>query len=196
MKGFIAGFVFASLLWGGAAFAYQEGLLEPYLAEGEPEPAASEPVVEEAPEEEASPMRRRRRRRGMRSRARRGTMGDPNEEISRGDDLGEDAPREINAAGSGGEEQLSSAQVEGVFSEGFSSLRRCLFLAEGDSVTGRLLIRARITGSGRVEGVNLRGPRGVTGGEAGQCLRQATRRLRFPSFDGPDMTVAYPVTLE
>lgn len=195
MKGFFAGFVVASLLWGGAAFAYKEGLWGPLEEPEAPSEVAADAAAEDESPEEASPMRRRRRRPGMRPR-RRGAMGNPNEEISSGDDLDRDAPRELNAAGSGGEEQLSSGQVEAVFEEGFGRLRRCLVLAEGDAVTGRLLIRTRIAGSGRVEGVNLRGPRGVTGGEAGSCLRQATRGLRFPGFDGPPMTVSYPITLE
>jgi len=44
--------------------------------------------------------------------------------------------------------------------------------------------------------VNLQGPAAVTGGECGDCLRTAARNAQFPSFDGPDMVVHYPLTLE
>ncbi len=54
----------------------------------------------------------------------------------------------------------------------------------------------RIAGTGRVTRVNLQGPAAVTSGDAGDCLRNAARRIRFPSFDGPEMIVHYPITLE
>lgn len=76
-------------------------------------------------------------------------------------------------------------------------VRRCLVLAAGEEpVHGRLVFGLRVLASGRVARVNLRGPRAVSAGECGQCLRQAARQAQFPSFDGPDMVVHYPLTLE
>ncbi|MFT5357918.1 MAG: hypothetical protein ACI9KE_005155, partial [Polyangiales bacterium] len=114
-----------------------------------------------------------------------------------GDDLGENDPREISAGASGGEAQLSSSQIEGVFDASFNGIQRCLVLVPANApLGGRLTFGMRIAGSGRVTRVNLRGPSAVTQGEAGSCLRRTARALSFPSFDGPEMLVHYPVTLQ
>ncbi len=76
-------------------------------------------------------------------------------------------------------------------------IRQCLVLAEGsEPIQGRLTFGIEILPNGSVEGVNLAGPRAVTSGEAGDCLRTTTRAMHFPSFDGPPMVTHYPVTLE
>ena len=139
-------------------------------------------------------MRRRRRRRGMRGRAS-GMMWSGT--ATSGDDLGENDPRELNAGAEGGEQQLTGAQIDSTIDGSFGRIRRCLVLVPEDAPSrGRVTFGLRIAGSGRVTRVNLRGPAGVTRSEAGDCLRQAARALRFPSFDGPEMIVHYPITLE
>ena len=76
-------------------------------------------------------------------------------------------------------------------------IRRCFILAAGDEpVRGTLTFGMRIAGSGSVSAVNLSGPAAVTTGESGDCLRSAARAIRFPTFDGPEMVVRYPITLE
>jgi len=192
---FVAGFLTASVLWGGAgAYAYYAGLLEPEapLAVA----SVSKDLVDdgEAEADDAPSSMRRRRRRGRRAAS---SSRTPTGNATSGDDLGENDPREIAAGESGGEQQLSGAQVEAGFDQQFGRIRRCLVLIPGDAeVSGRVTFGLRIAGSGRVERVNLSGPRAVTTGEAGSCLRGAARAIRFDSFDGPDMVVRYPITLE
>lgn len=194
MARFLAGFGFASLLWGVGGWAYFFGPLMP-----EPEVVAeAAPVVEEIVEEEA-PTKRRRRRRGRRGSKRRGeSQADvPQGNATTGDNLGENDARSIDVAGGGGEEQLTSHQIETVFDGAFGRIRRCFILAAGDEmVTGRVTFGLRIGGNGRVNRMNLSGPAAVTRGDSGDCLRQSARRLAFPTFDGPDMIVRYPITLE
>lgn len=193
MARFFAGFVVASLLWGGGVWAWSEGLIGQSEIVLEPEPVAEAP--EEAIEEEEAPTKRRRRRRRRRPRGNEGAL--PTGTATTGDNLGENDPRELAAGESGGEQQLSQSQIESAMDGAFGGIRRCLVLVPGDApVTGRLTFGLRIAGSGRVQRVNLRGPAVVTQGEPGSCLRSAARRIRFPTFDGPEMIVHYPITLE
>ncbi|MEM7607143.1 MAG: hypothetical protein AAF411_17460 [Myxococcota bacterium] len=194
MVRFVSGFLVASALWGAAAYAYLNGLLP--LAE--PELAAAPPVEKAAEEEEVreAPSMRRRRRRGRRTR-RAASMQLGNGEVATGDDLGEGGPRELNADGTGGESQLSAAQIESEFDARFGGIQRCLVLVPPEETPrGRLTFGLRIAGSGRVTRVNLRGPASVTRSEAGDCLRRIARGMRFPTFDGPEMVTRYPITLE
>lgn len=190
---FWAGFATATALWVGAAAVLHFALgfgppPEQPVAALDVEPAAEEPEVEE---EEARP--RRRRRRGRRGRGRGRT---PSGTATTGDDLGEDEMRTLDMEG-GGEAQLRPSQIEAGFDQGMGRIRRCLVLMEGDeAVTGRLTFGLRIAGTGRVQRVRLSGPRAATTGEAGTCLRNAARNLTFDSFDGPEMIVNYPLTLE
>ena len=191
--GFLAGFLVASVLWGGAGAVYFGGFLadEPLVVEGPEAPAEVEAPAEEDPPPR---QRRRRRRRGARRAAGRPV---PQGFATTGDDLGENDPRYIDGAGAGGEQQLRSSQIEQVIDGQFGAIRRCLILVPGDApATGTLTFGLRITGTGRVDRVNLAGPAAVTRGEPGDCLRGVGRRLSFPSFDGPDMIVRYPITLE
>jgi len=191
---FFAGFVVASILWGGGVWAWTEGLIGQSEVVVEPEVVAEAP--EEAVEEEEAPTKRaRRRRRGRGGRGMDPSL--PTGTATTGDSLGENDPRELAAGENGGEQQLTQGQIESAMDGGFGAIRRCLVLVPGDApVTGRLTFGLRIAGSGQVQRVNLRGPAVVTQGEPGSCLRTAARRIRFPSFDGPEMIVHYPITLE
>jgi len=194
---FFAGFAVASILWGGGLWAWTEGLIGQSEIAVEPEELAEAP--EEAIEEEEPPTKRGRRRRGRRGRGGRGggEANLPTGTATTGDSLGENDPRELAAGESGGEQQLTQSQIESAMDGGFGAIRRCLVLVPADApVTGRLTFGLRIAGSGQVQRVNLRGPAVVTQGESGGCLRTAARRIRFPSFDGPEMIVHYPITLE
>lgn len=193
---FWAGFGVASVIWAGAAayLVVGEGYGPP-----ETEPALlvaeADPVVDEAVEEDPAPRRRRRARR----RATASTPGEstPSGRATSGDDLREDEMRTLDLAGSGGEQQLSAAQIEAGFDRGMGRIRRCLVLMAGDDpVTGRLTFGLRVTSSGQVEAVRLDGPAAATTGDAGECLRTAARAIRFDPFDGPTMVVRYPLTLE
>ncbi|MBO6937118.1 MAG: hypothetical protein JJ863_19265 [Deltaproteobacteria bacterium] len=193
MARFFAGFAVASILWGAGVWAWTEGLIGQSEVVVEPEPVAEAP--EEVVEEEEAPTKRGRRRR--RPRRGMGAAALPTGTATTGDNLGENDPRELAAGENGGEQQLTQGQIESAMDGGFGAIRRCLVLVPGDApVTGRLTFGLRIAGSGQVQRVNLRGPAVVTQGEPGDCLRTAARRIRFPSFDGPEMIVHYPITLE
>ncbi|HJL18879.1 MAG TPA: hypothetical protein RMH99_24665 [Sandaracinaceae bacterium LLY-WYZ-13_1] len=196
MSRFWAGFAVATALWvAGAAYLY-------FVAGfGPPPEEPSEAIAEapEAPEEAAAEEEeaRPRRRRGRRRRARRRRQQTPSGTATVGDDLGEDEMRSLDMEGSGGEQQLSPRQIEAGFDGAMGSIRRCLVLMPGgDPVTGRLTFGLRVAGSGEVTRVRLSGPRAATTGEAGTCLQRAARQIRFDSFDGPEMVVRYPITLE
>ncbi|MBX3250127.1 MAG: hypothetical protein KF901_23315 [Myxococcales bacterium] len=201
MGRFIAGFLVASVLWAGVAVALHPhwiGLGEPELVQGEEE-ALDE--GDEADDEAVTEMRRGRRGRRARSRddgtPRSATSrATPRGEATAGDDLGENDPRIIDGAGSGGEQQLRSSEIEAAIDQVFPRIRRCLVLVEGEGeVTGRLVLRLRIEGSGRVTRVQLRGPAAVTTGEPGSCIQTALRSMQLRRFDGPDMFVDYPINL-
>lgn len=191
---FWAGFAVASVLWVAAT-----GYLYYVLGYGPPEeiPVATreEPVELEAPAAvEDAPARRRRRRRGA-GRADRGTT--PTGNATTGDDLGEGEMRTIDMGGSGGEQQLTGAQIEAGFDTAMGGIRRCLVLMAGESdVRGLVTFGLRVAGSGRVSRVSLSGPRAATTGEAGECLQRTARQIRFDPFDGPEMVIRYPLTLE
>jgi hypothetical protein len=195
---YAAGFLTASVLWGAAAAVAWAVWLRP----AETLVVASAPsAIDAGVAAEEAPRRRRRRRRGRKRGRGARSPGPSSAELARiettGDDLGGAEPRTLDLEGSGGEEQLSGSQIESGMDAAMGGIRRCLVLAAGDEpVRGRLTFGLRVASSGRVGRVNLRGPRAVTGGECGDCLRRAARRARFPSFDGPDMVVHYPLTLE
>jgi hypothetical protein len=70
-------------------------------------------------------------------------------------------------------------------------------LAAGDEpVTGKIIFGLRISAAGSVTKVNLQGPSAITQGEAGDCLRKAAQGIHFRTFNGPDMLVHYPLTLQ
>ena len=93
--------------------------------------------------------------------------------------------------------QLSTLQIERPLDPAMPRVRRCLLLVPGDApITGRWVLGIKIANGGQVTAVNLSGPAVVTTAEAGECLRAAVRGVSFPSFDGPEMIVHYPLTLE
>jgi hypothetical protein len=196
---FLAGFAVGSMIWGGlgAYLVFSEGYGPP--SPEEPDTievsAAEEPAADT---EEASPRRRRRRASGAGS-----TTSDspsarlPTGDATTGDDLGEGELRIIDGAGSGGEEQLTGAEIDHAFDGAMPRVRRCFILAAAEAeVTGRLTFGLRIAGTGHVSAVNLAGPAVLTTGECGDCLRDTARAIQFPTFDGPEMVVRYPITLE
>lgn len=203
---FLAGFALASLLWGGlGAYLVIEGGYGPAAEEPEAEVAVADT---EAPEADTTPARTRRgRRRGGSATSsdadERGSSGSgssiagPMGDRVTGDDLGEGEIRMIDGAGSGGEEQLTGAEIEHTFDGVMPRIRRCFMLAASDrDITGTLTFGLRIAGNGHVTAVNLSGPGELTTGDAGECLRTAARGASFPTFDGPEMVVRYPITLE
>lgn len=193
MSKFFLGFALASLFWGGFLFAYTQGWIDISL---EPD-APPEPVAEGATETQPEPddKLKRKKRSVASKRARSGQTED--RETLVGDDLGADDPRQINMQGGGGEEQLRGTEIEKGFDGVFAQIRRCLILAASDEpARGKLTFGLRISGSGKVDAVNLSGPSSVAQGESGACLRKAASGIRFRAFNGPDMVVHYPITLD
>jgi len=196
---FLSGFACATVLWAGVA-AYAHVRLR-WGPPAEPEAVdTTEAAVADAPPLEETPVRRRSSRSGRRRSepdAESAAVGAAGGDVVTGDDLREDEPRMIDGDGTGGEQQLSGGQVEAAFDGAMGRVRRCFLLVEGDApLRGRLTFGLRIAPSGRVGAVQLSGPTSLTSGDAGQCLRDAARTMAFPSFDGPEMVVRYPIVLE
>ncbi len=203
MSRFLSGFALASLVWGG---------LGAYLvieAGYGPPPEESDDVVEvaaaDAPVEDSTGTARSRRPRRRGSRGASAATPDDGMSVARaptgdaitGDDLDLGDLRVIDGAGSGGEEQLTGAEIDHAFDGAMPRIRRCFILAAGDrEITGTLTFGLRIGGDGHVHAANLSGPAVLTTGDCGECLRTTARGMQFPTFDGPEMVARYPVTLE
>lgn len=86
-----------------------------------------------------------------------------------------------DATMAGGQSRLSPAQVQGVMNRHLNgSIGRCADQASG---LGNVTIDIAIAGSGRVMGVSAR----QGSGSFKSCIRNAVRRIRFPSFGAPRM---------
>jgi hypothetical protein len=185
-------------VWGGVIAAQAFGLININL---EPEGAAEpiETAAETAPEDSPDPKKRKRsgRKRSAADRDNGSSDRRYSGDALSGDDLGDPQLRNLQADQAGGEEQLLGSEIERGFDGVFPQVKRCLMLAAGDEpVSGKLVFGLRITGQGSVSAVNLAGPAAITRSEAGDCLRKAARGIRFRSFNGPDMLVHYPLTLQ
>lgn len=182
------------MVWGGLLYAHSTGLVDLGISPPEEEAVAAAPEAGED-DDSAEPNRRKRRPRGARGKGDRRPRYTGNS--TTGDDLGGPETRNLEAANAGGEEQLLGTEIERGFDSVFPQIRRCLMLAAGDEeVTGKLVFGLRIEGASGVTRVNLAGPSAITQGEAGDCLRKAARGIAFRRFNGPDMLVHYPVTLQ
>jgi hypothetical protein len=192
---FLAGFAVASALWGGFLFAYSRGYIDISL---EPEAPPEATLVASEPEAadkatQKSPRKRRAPWQAKKARSGKTLTGDS----TSGDDLGAGETRELDVGAAGGEAQLKGSEIERGFDAAFPQIRRCFVLAASDDpVRGKLTFGLRINGGGNVTKVNLSGPSALTQGEAGGCLRRAASGIRFRAYNGPDMVVHYPVTLD
>ncbi len=175
---------------------YIEIDLEPDAVEAEPLEAAADEGASQEPSD-GKRKRRGKRRAGSGTDGRQGRDSRYQGESSFGDDLGGPEARNLDVGAGGGEEQLLGSEIERGFDDAMPKIRRCLILAASDEpVTGKLVFGVRVAGSGRIERVNLNGPSAITRSEAGGCLTQAVRSIQFRSFNGPDMLVNYPLTLQ
>lgn len=195
MLRFLAGFAAASVLWGAFLFSIKLGWIDISL---EPEaPPGDETNLADSPQDDTGdkPNRQRRKRTAPLKRSR--SAAGPSGDTLVGDDLRENEARNLNVGTGGGEEQLRGTEIEKGFDSVFGQVKRCLILAAGDEPAhGKLIFGLRITGEGKVSGVNLSGPSSVAQGEAGACLRKAASGMHFRTFNGPDMVVHYPLNLE
>ena len=195
MLRFLAGFAAASVLWGAFLFSIKQGWIDISL---EPEaPPGDETNLADAPQDDTGDKANRQRRKRTAPLKRSRPAGGPSGDTLVGDDLRENEARNLNVGSGGGEEQLRGTEIEKAFDGVFGQVKRCLILAAGDEPAhGKLIFGLRITGEGKVSGVNLSGPSSVAQGEAGACLRKAASGMHFRTFNGPDMVVHYPLTLE
>jgi hypothetical protein len=194
---FFSGFALASLLWGGFLVAYKQGLIDISLEPDAPQPEATAVGTDDGPDTADKPGRPRRKR-SLAPKPRRTATGQVEDrDTMAGDDLGENDTRNVDLHAAGGEEQLRGTEIEKGFDGAFPQIRRCLVLAASDEPAhGKLSFGLRISGQGKVTAVNLSGPSSVAQGESGSCLRKAASSMQFRSFNGPDMVVHYPVTLD
>jgi hypothetical protein len=183
------------VLWGGLVFAYSRGIihinLEPNAQANPPDAGVAVAANDDSPD-------RAKRRRGGRT-GKRPAQHDRrfDGEAMTGDDLGGPETRDLDGLQAGGEEQLLGSEIERGFDGVFPQVKRCLMLAAGDEpVSGKLVFGLRISGKSGVTAVNLQGPAAITRSDAADCLRKAARGIQFRSFNGPDMLVHYPVTLQ
>jgi hypothetical protein len=173
---FLAGFATATVVWAGALGALHFG-----LGWGPPPEEIAldaEPVALDATEPEETTKRRGRggRRRSGGGSGTRDEVRLPQGSATTGDDLREGEMRTIDGEGTGGEQQLTGAEIDQAFDGSMGRIRRCFMLAPGDEpVRGRLVFGMRIAGSGQPTAVNLSGPAAVTTGDCGECLRGAAR---------------------
>lgn len=192
MPRFLTGFFSATLLWAVVAFAYLQGYIDVDLSMLEVED--DQEAAEATPDAKGKRRRRPRARRGRRSRP--GARGSRVREMVTGDDLGGPELRTIEMDSAGGEGQLTSHEVEVGIDNVMPKLRRCLILVDDqDPIRGKMIFGMRISGSGRVTKVNLKGPSPLVSGEAGGCLRRALGSITYRTFDGPDMVIHYPFTI-
>ncbi|HFE46032.1 MAG TPA: hypothetical protein ENJ18_11170 [Nannocystis exedens] len=197
----VAGALVASLGWGAAWW-----LLRPMEAT---EPAACDDrcgegtqcedglCVIETQEAVEEPTRKRKRRRKRRKR--RGGNSDEGEAESndpqapRVDDS--HIPAFSNDAQAldlnGGSERLTDNQVSNEVRKLTPRFQRCIVNASvGDAVLrGKVKIKARISGKGKVSQVSASAPSVIRESGAIPCIRKAVYDHRFPSYDGPSMGV-------
>lgn len=197
MLRFVAGFVVASLLWGGLVVGVKQGFINLDLSPPEEDVELDVVAAADAPEDDARDPKKKRRGKRRTGSSDRGDSRRYEGESSVGDDLGGPEARNLDVANAGGEEQLLGSEVERGFDQAMPSIRRCLILAASDEpVTGKIVFDVRIGGSGRIEKINLKGPSAITQSEAGGCLISAARGIQFRSFNGPTMAVSFPLTLQ
>jgi hypothetical protein len=204
MKQFLGGMAAATLIWGAILFAQVTGAIDLRdmlgLAEDEEIPAETGTVVGTATDEPDK--KTRKRRRGKRRGRRRGGSPMPEEtydlsEGVSGDALGAPGAKELAMGAAGGEDQLSSREIDQGIDRVFRGIERCLVLAPpGAPTTGKLTVGMHIASSGAVTKVNLRGPNVMIKGEVGACFRRIVKTIRFRSFDGPSMVVHYPIVFD
>ena len=199
MRNFLLGALVASAIWAGIFAAQAAGIVDLFGSEDAEIEAAEDAGAPAAKTVEEEPARKKRRGKWARKkrRPRKGSGGWEAGEGTSGDDLGGDGARDLDFGGSGGEARLSPAQIDRGIDQVFNGIQRCLVLVPpGAPATGKVVLGMRISPSGKVAAVNLKGPNDIIKGECGACIRRAVKSIDFPTFDGPEMTARYPITFE
>lgn len=203
MKQFLAGIIISSIVWGGLIFAEKEGMMHLFF-----EAETLTESKESAPDEtkiSATEIQETKKGKGRRGKGRRKSASgspmplntyDMNEGIS-GDALDGPGGKELSMGAAGGEDQLSSQEIDQGIDRVFKGIERCLLSLPPDApAAGKIVFGMNIASSGQVTKVNLKGPNVMISGETGACFRRTVQSIRFRSFDGPDMVAHYPVTFD
>jgi hypothetical protein len=202
MKQFFFGMLVASLLWGGLLYAQKAGMLDLIDFAKTPNTDAEMTFSEAELESDESKDRAKRKKRRSKRRRRRSASSGPmsarqydTSEATTGDSLG-GGSRELGM-GAGGEDQLSSREIDQGIDRVFKGIERCLLLMPPDAPSkGKVVFGMHIASSGQVTKVNLKGPKVMVQGETGACLRRVVKTIRYRRFDGPDMVAHYPVVFD
>jgi hypothetical protein len=197
---FVLGFVAASVIWGAALLAHSTGLFDFWAAAETGEVLGTDTDSDTAAElgESTKSLKKRgklRRQRRDSVRSPRGAGYDTGEGRS-GDELGTSGARELSM-NAGGEEQLSSADIDAGIDRVFNGIQRCLILVQNEApAVGKVVVGMKIAPSGTVTSVNLSGPNVIIKGDCGACIRRAVKSIRYRSFSGPEMIVQYPIVFD
>ncbi len=197
MKQFIAGFLVASLIWVGVLCVMEREALFGVVSASD----QSTPDGGLYPETETESAKKKGKKKGRRGRKRPGAKPGGGSSVDghaqSGEDVGSPGSGSLDLGGSGKEEQLKEAEIDRGIDRVFKGIERCLVLVPAEaSASGRVVVGMRISGSGQVTKVNLKGPGPLVTGEAGGCIRRAVKSITYRTFDGPDMVVNYPITFE
>jgi hypothetical protein len=200
MTRFLLGALVASVVWAGLLFAQAGGVIDILgSCDEEAGEAADAGAIETAAAEEpeGDPRRKKRKkRRPGRGKRPAGVAYAAGDGVV-GDDIGDVGDQELAMGEAGGQEQLSTAQIDRGIDTVWNGIQRCLVLVPSDlPATGKVVLGMHIAPSGKVTKVGLRGPNPIVQGESGACIRRAVKSIRYPGFDGPEMVAHYPIVFE
>jgi hypothetical protein len=198
MKQFLIGFIVASFFWIFILFASGEGWVKIFGGQQSQPPVLTRADTDTT-DINTKPAKIQKRRRGSSKKNKNnfnpGPGYDKGSGIS-GDNL-KAGSREVAAGAAGAEEQLSGRQIDAGIDRVFNGIQRCLMLMPPDAPSrGKIIIGMYITSAGNVTKVNLKGPNSMVKKECGACIRRMVKTIKYPSFNGPDMTVHYPVIFD
>jgi len=208
MKQFMGGFVVASMVWVGVlcAQSYWNFKLFDFLFASDTEASQSMAELEMGPTVATKKKQKGSKKRGWRKRSRGQRSSKHGQFVSReydmsegikGDVLGGPGSRDLNMAGGGQVDQLSSAEIDQGIGRVFKGIERCLLLLPSDApAQGKVIFGMKIAKSGHVTKVNLKGPNTMIQGETGACFRRKVKSIKYRPFDGPDMIAHYPIVFE
>jgi hypothetical protein len=97
-----------------------------------------------------------------------------------------------------GSERPSERVLDQHFARVTPKISDCVVTASryGDVGSGRLAVKLRILGSGKVESVSVKAPKALDVWGIVPCARKAVYDHRFPSFDGPAVGVDFAVDVD
>lgn len=97
-----------------------------------------------------------------------------------------------------GSERPDEAQLDRQFARVTPKIQDCVATASryGEVGRGRLVVKLRLAGSGKVESVSVKAPASLDVWGIVPCARKAVYDHRFPTFDGPSVGVDFAVDID